>query len=388
MDSFIAYALIGSALDEVVANPSLLKHASTDPDAELLDYLEQNAGELKTEVDRYCNSWLAGCRQKLAEAGLEKTALFGLEQTSPKLNTALEVARLGGYFVPGVGTGIMGAEALGNFKDMLSGGKSWTQRLGSGASGLMNTGLAGLSLIPGAGAIGGLLKVVGRGGGALAKVLGKGGTRLAERTGTQMLNFANKPLQATLSAAESGQGLAGRGLRAAGFGPGYKPWFGWQSPHSALKGLSSYVSGMAARTPEEAVRFAQQVRQLKKAPGQLKKLRGQAEAAQAAGQATRAQALTGRAARVEGAVKKREAAGFAHMTRGISPIMASMPAGRRALAILPAQMVASSVAAGPGRISQPAPWDNFGSRERWWATHPGRTPTPQYEQALLKAMNN
>ena len=37
MDRFIAYALIGSALDEVVADPRLLKHAATDPDAELLD---------------------------------------------------------------------------------------------------------------------------------------------------------------------------------------------------------------------------------------------------------------------------------------------------------------------------------------------------------------
>ena len=97
MDRFIAYALIGSALDEVVANPSLLKHASTDPAAPIYDYLAQHAGELKAEVDRYHNAWLAGCRQKLAEAGLEKTAVFGLEQTSPKLNTALELARVGGY---------------------------------------------------------------------------------------------------------------------------------------------------------------------------------------------------------------------------------------------------------------------------------------------------
>jgi len=311
MDSFIAYALIGSALDEVVADPSLLKHASTDPAAPIYDYLEQNAVELKTEVDRYHNSWLAGFRQKLAEAGLEKTALFGLEQTNPKLNTALEVARFGGYFVPGVGTGIMGAEALGNFKDMLAGGKGWTQRLGAGAAGLMNTGLAGLSLIPGGGFIGAALKAPRLA--KMLKVFGPKAAPAASAAGSKLLGWSQAPIKKMLGAAESGQGLLGKGMRLAGFNPAYKPWVGKRNPFQMLQGVSGSMTAA----------------QLGKAP--LRR------------------------------------AGWG------TYLGASMPGGRRMLAALPAQMVAGSVAAGPGRVRQPTAWG------------PGH---PQYEQALFKAMNN
>jgi hypothetical protein len=301
MDSFIAYSLIGSALDEVLADPRLLKHAADDPDAELLDYLEKNGAELKAEVDRYCHAWVTGFRQKLAEAGLKKEALFGLEQTNPKLNTALEVARLGGYFVPGVGTAIMGAEALGNFGDMLAGGKSWGQRLGAGAAGLMNTGLAGLSLIPGGGFVGAALKSP-----RLLKMLKLFGPKAApavSAAGSKLLGWSQAPIKSMLGAAESGQGLMGRGMRLAGFNPAYKPWFGGRNPFQMLRAVSADMT--AARRPDLVARL------------------------------------------------KEPARARAGMTTYIG---AGMPGGRRMLAALPVQMAAGSIAAGPARISQPLPW--------------------------------
>lgn len=316
MDSFIAYALIGSALDEVVADPSLLKHASTDPDAELLDYLEQNAGELKTEVDRYCNSWLAGFRQKLAEAGLEKTAqlLTGTEnlaQTNPNLAKALEVARFGGYLTPVVGSGLMWDEALGNFRNMLAAGKTWKQRLGGGVAGLGNVGLGALALVPGGGIVGAALKTprLAR----LLKMFGPKAAPAASAAGSKLLGWSQAPIKSMLNAAESGQGLFGKGMRFAGFNPAYKPWVGKRNPFQMLQGISeSMTAARLGRTPSQ------------------------------------------------------------HAGWG-TYLGASMPAGRRSLAILPAQMVAGSVAAGPARVSRPTAWG------------PGH---PQYEQALLKAMNN
>jgi len=316
MDRFIAYALIGSALDEVVADPRLLKHAATDPDAELLDYLEQNAGELKTEVDRYHNSWLAGFRQKLAEAGLEKTAqlLTGTEnlaQTSPNLAKALEVGRFGGYFVPVVGSGLMWDEALGNFRNMLAAGKTWKQRLGGGVAGLGNVGLGALALVPGGGIVGAALKAprLAR----LLKMFGPKAAPAASAAGGKLLGWSQAPIKKMLGAAESGQGVLGKGMRFAGFNPAYKPWVGKRNPFQMLQGISeSMTAARLGTTPSQ------------------------------------------------------------HAGWG-TYLGASMPAGRRSLAILPAQMVAGSVAAGPGRIRQPTAWG------------PGH---PQYEQALFKAMNN
>ena len=217
MRRFVAFSLIGSAMDEVLANPTLLKHAATDPDAELLDYLEKHAADVKAVADRFCANWLVGYERKLAEAGLDKAAWFGLEENHPRANLGLE---MGAYMTPVLGTVLMTRDALKSFGSALGSGKTWKQRLGSGAMGLLQTGMAGLSLIPGMGIIGASLK----GGGRLGKALGAvGAGGAAEWAGGHMLNYAAKPMRSMLNAAESGQGAGGKVMRAMGFNPNYKP---------------------------------------------------------------------------------------------------------------------------------------------------------------------
>lgn len=380
MQTFVAYSLIGSALDEVLAQPSLLKHAATDPDAELLDYLEKHAGELKAEVDGYCLAWWAGFRQKLAEAGLEKTAqLFtsteGLAQTNPGLAKALEVGRFGGYFVPVLGTGLMWDEALGNVRDMLSAGKTWKQRLGSGASGLMNAGLGALALIPGGGIVGASLKA-----GKLAKLFkllgGAKGTLKAQELGSRALQLSRAPMTAMLQAANpasaTGTSMLGKTLRFAGFNPAYKPWFGSANPHQYLQGMSNYSTALQnTKTPEAALQFTQRVRSLNP-PSRLNPLswwgRATGGGVKAVPAGTRHLPLSPDVARAMAKKWGPEYAQFA----GAPPswVAASMGGARRTF---PLMMAPGLLTGGPARTSQPLPWG------------PGH---PQYEQALRRAMSN
>jgi hypothetical protein len=217
----ISITLVASALDEVAQNRDLIKISSfARPDEyEALTYLRDNLDDCHKEAMDLFNAWRDGFYKSAAAAGVDdvmiKQAIFGID-LHPGLDIPLTMAA---YMTPVLGTAMTGADAVRNFGKMFGSNMNWKQRLGYGGLGLLDTGLAALSLIPGAGVIGAsakagklgkLLKVFGKPGARLAKTLGKG-TELSARASKAMLG-----------AAGSGSGVVGKALRGAGFNPAYK----------------------------------------------------------------------------------------------------------------------------------------------------------------------
>lgn len=217
-------ALIAGALEEAVNDPELIKAASAndEEETELFNFLRENAGDCQKEAMDLFDSWYTGVQKYVSDHDLEdvfskQAAIAGIETPLPE---PLEIAaELGLYFVPIVGTGLMAKDALHSFYKMFKPGMSWKQRLGHGLLGLLDTGFAALSLFPGLGAVGGAAKAGKLG--KLLKFFGKPGRAIAGSIGklSKPAMGAAKTMRRT---AATSKGLGGMGLRAIGYGPGYK----------------------------------------------------------------------------------------------------------------------------------------------------------------------
>ncbi len=136
------------------------------------------------------------------------------------------VAGIVPYFIPGVGTVMMAHDAYKDFKNMFAKNKTWKQRLFSGLGGLANTAFAGLSLVPGLGAVGGGLRAAGKGIGLLGKLvrstpkLGKSlRARQALVRAGNTVTGAGVNLAGRMGQAAQAPGMMGGALRYAGYGP-------------------------------------------------------------------------------------------------------------------------------------------------------------------------
>jgi len=214
----LSLALISSALDEVRQDPGLLKTASvTDPgERELLEYLTLHGEELHKWATELFQAWYIGLEKRAAEHNakpdeLIKQAVLGLD-----LPWWAEIPATMGYFVPGVGTAMFGADAARHFYKMFGKGMNWKQRLAQGLYGGLSLGGAGLSLI-GLGGLGKSPKLL-----SLLGKLGKPGQWLAQRLPTAGQATA-KYVQTAAGAAKPG--VVGRAARMAGYSPKAKA--GW-----------------------------------------------------------------------------------------------------------------------------------------------------------------
>lgn len=125
-----------------------------------VSYVQKYASAIADQIRPYAASWTKGYREKCASIGADPDKL--MEKQAGMWDMAKGVADIGSYFIPGVGTARMGYDAFKDFKGMFGKGLNWKQRLGKGLSGLMNTGFAALSVIPGLGALGGAAGKVGK----------------------------------------------------------------------------------------------------------------------------------------------------------------------------------------------------------------------------------
>ena len=251
----LSLALISSALDEVRQDSGLLKTAAaTDPGArELLDYLSAHGEELHKWSTELFQAWYCGFEKRAAKDNIKpdeliKQAVLGLD-----LPLWAEIPASLGYLIPGVGTAMFGADAARHFYKMFGKDLNWKQRLAQGLYGALNTGAAGLSLLPYGGA-------VSKGLGWLGK-LGKPGAWLASKMPTA------KSLYTAAGAVKPG--IAGRAMRLAGYSPKAKA--GWM--HKLLNRLR-----VAAGRPEKAyirpyARLGAAARGLKVSPGSPYRLR-------------------------------------------------------------------------------------------------------------------
>jgi hypothetical protein len=161
--------------------------------------------------------------QQAAQQGAQAAPQQGFFERMGPLGTALDI---GTYFIPGVGTVRMGADALNDFKNMFGADKTWKQRLLSGLSGVANTAFAGLSLVPGLGLVGGGLRAGAKGTGMLGKLirhtpfLGKsrGARKAIGRAGDAMLG-AGQRLAGGMAGAATQPGALGATLRYMGYNP-------------------------------------------------------------------------------------------------------------------------------------------------------------------------
>lgn len=170
-----------------------------------ISYAKKYASEIAEELKPFATRWGAGLAEKCASVGADPIKLLekhssAMEKQAGLGDVAMGAANIGSYFIPGVGTARMGYDAIKDFGGMFGKGLNWKQRLGKGMSGLMNTGFAALSVIPGLGAAG-----------AGAKMLGKGGKFLskAPKIGKLMGKVAPKLMGAGSKLQGAARGLAG-----------------------------------------------------------------------------------------------------------------------------------------------------------------------------------
>ena len=241
----LSLALISSALDEVNQNPELLKtsEAADTDERELLEYLTLHGEELHKWATELFQAWYIGLEKRAAEHNakpdeLIKQAVLGLD-----LPWWAEIPATAGYFVPGVGTAMFGADAARHFYKMFGKGMDWKQRLAQGLYGGLNVGAAGLSLF-GLGGLAKSPKLLG-----LLARLGKPGAYLASKLPTAS-QAAAKYVQTAAGAAKPG--VVGRAARMAGYSPKAKA--GWMhNLINRLRGVTSPRGWTAAGEPAPGI---------------------------------------------------------------------------------------------------------------------------------------
>jgi hypothetical protein len=326
LDYGISIALVASALDEVAQNRNLIKMSAAEDDDErdLFEYLNDNLEDCQKRSAELAEDWFSGV-QKFAYdhrcEGLVKEALLGIDM-HPALDIPLTI---GAYMTPVLGTGLMTADAARNFYKMFGKDLSWKQRLGHGLMGLLDATFAGISLFPGAGAVGGVAKT-----GKIGKILSRLG-----KPGAKALKAIDKTIDISRAGATAARraskakGVKGGVMRALGFGPAYK-----------AGRIRNWMRSLVGKAPKTYLNPYQRMGQWQRQLSQIRRLNPQQLSALRAGEAVPG---------VKGLLGLQEAAGGAAQT---SPFWASMavdnPAWRRVILGMTPATVASSALAGAG----------------------------------------
>ena len=326
LDYGISITLVASALDEVAQNRDLIKlsAAENDDERDLFEYLQEHIDDCYGRSMALLDGYREGARKYAATYGgdgMIKQALLGIDM-HPALDIPLTI---GAYMTPVLGTGLMTADALRNFYKMFGKNLGWKQRLGHGLMGLLDAAFAGISLIPGAGAVGGVAKS-----GKLASLLGKLG-----KPGLKALKAIDKTIDVSRAGATAMRGAAkapgakGAVLRALGFGPAYK-----------AGRIRNWLRSIVGKSPKAYMNPYQRLGQWQRQLSQLRRLSPAQIQALKAGKTVPG---------VSGLLGMKEVAGGAAST---SPVWASMsvdnPAWRRVLLGMTPMSMAGGVLAGMG----------------------------------------
>lgn len=309
LDYGISIALVASALDEVAQNRDLIKMSAAEDDNErdLFEFLQENLDDCHNRSISMFEEWSSGVEKYAFDhncEGLVKQALLGIDM-HPALDIPLT---LGAYMTPVLGTGLMAADSARNFYKMFGKNLGWKQRLGHGLMGLLDATFAGISLFPGAGAVGGVAKT-----GKIGRMLSKLG-----KPGAKVLKALDKTIDVSrvgatgLRRAAKAKGLKGGALRALGFGKAYK-----------AGRMRNWMRSLVGKAPKKYLNPYQRMGQWQRQLSQIRRLSpGQLQALKAG------KTVPG----VKGLMGLKETVGGAAQT---SPFWASMsvdnPAWRRVL---------------------------------------------------------
>lgn len=219
-----------------------------------VSYVKKYASDIAAELEPYAARWGAGLAEKCAQVGADPIKLLekhsqAMEKQAGLGSAALGAADIGSYFIPGVGTARMGYDALKDFGGMFGKGLNWKQRVGKGMSGLMNTGFAALSVIPGLGGLGAGAKMLGKGSKFLSKApkIGKMFGKLAPKltgAGSKMFGAAQK-MTSGLASRLPTAGVGGK-MTNAFFGQGGKNLMPGMTGNTfgAFRGVGTGMKGM------------------------------------------------------------------------------------------------------------------------------------------------